>query len=286
MVLEINSNQPLFGVQSNSPINSVQNPIQPNKIGTKNSVDLSIKPDTLSLSGDIKKYANKEAIAEMINLNPEIAKIMKKYDIPLQINMKNIEDLTAGHLQDTKKITKGIADNLPEQMKSSVNLLAIQKAAGLHDFGKVLIPASIVEKRGQLSEKETEIMQQHAILGYELLKTTDLDKKTLELIKYHHQNGQKTGYPACDDLFVSDINNQILYTADIYSALTEKRSYKEAMTKNQALAILHKEMKEGKIHPYVFKALVDYTNKEDNNLIKLNSQRQINNLEPVNSLSA
>lgn len=284
MVLEINSNQPLFGVQSNYSIN----PIQPRNVDVRSgvsNVNLEQKPDKLSLSTNVQKYATKEVIIEMINANPEIANIMQKNGIPLQINMKNLDDLMKHHLQDTKNIVNGIVENLPGEIRKGVNITSLQKAAALHDFGKVLIPNSIISKKGKLDEKESEIMQQHSILGYELLKTTDLDNKTLELIKYHHQNAQKTGYPKVNDIFVSDVNSQILYAADIYSALTEERPYKEAMNKNQALGIIHKDMKDGKIHPYVFKALVDYANKQDN-LAKLDSQRQISNLKPVNSLSA
>lgn len=285
MVLEINSNQPLFGVQSNYSINPIQNPIQPRKPDANNYVNLEQKPDKINLSSNVQKYATKESIVAMIKANPEIINILKKQGIPIQINMKNLDDLMANHLQDTKTIARGITDNLPAEMQKGVNILSLQKAAALHDFGKVLIPTSIMAKKDKLNEKEAEIMQQHSILGYELLKTTDLDNQTLNLIKYHHQNAQKTGYPAVDDVFVSDINSQILYAADIYSALIEQRPYKQAMTKNQALSIIHKDMKEGKIHPYVFKALVDFANKEDN-LVKLDPQRQVSNLKPVNSLSA
>ena len=105
-------------------------------------------------------------------------------------------------------------------------------------------------------------MQHHAILGYEMLKTTDLDNETLKLIENHHQNAQKTGYPQVEENFVADLNAQILSAADMYTALREKRAYKPAMGKNEALAIIHKDMKDGKIHPLVFKALVDYANRE------------------------
>lgn len=68
-------------------------------------------------------------------------------------------------------------------------------AAYLHDIGKVLIPVNILNKAGKLDERETEIMHKHSELGYELLKSTDIDKKTLNLIRNHHQNAKKTGYP-------------------------------------------------------------------------------------------
>jgi HD-GYP domain-containing protein (c-di-GMP phosphodiesterase class II) len=47
-------------------------------------------------------------------------------------------------------------------------------------------------------------------------------------------------------------------TADKYSALIEKRSYKEALNPKEALTIIYQDVKEGKLHPFVFRALVDY----------------------------
>ena len=58
--------------------------------------------------------------------------------------------------------------------------------------------------------------------------------------------------------FYADINQQIVSAADKYSALLEQRVYKEPMTKQQAIAIMYKDVKEGNLHPFVFKALADY----------------------------
>ena len=60
--------------------------------------------------------------------------------------------------------------------------------------------------------------------------------------------------------FRADLNLQILTMADKYSALTEKRSYKEAFTPKEALTIIYQDVKDGKLHPFVFKALVNYAN--------------------------
>ena len=281
MGLEISSNQlPKVGVQSNGIMNVLQN-----YLASQKTVTPTIKSDYININTDLYKYINENAISEMIKVNAEIKRIMEEFKLPIKINMNILHDLIKNHLPQTKKATVGITNNLPKEFKSKVNLKALQKASILHDCGKALIPEHIINKQGKLTPKEREIMEKHAILSYEILKNTDLDEETLNLIRNHHQNAQKTGYPEVDDHFVADINLQILLTADIYSALREKRPYKPKLTKNQALTILHKDMKQGKIHPYVFKALVDYANKEDN-LIELDSQWQVSHLKSVNSLSA
>ena len=107
-------------------------------------------------------------------------------------------------------------------------------------------------------------MHKHSELSYEILKNTNLDKKTLNLIRNHHQNAKKSGYPFVTQDFMADLNLQILSMADKYSALTEKRPYKEAFTPQQALTIIYADVKDGKLHPFVFKALTNYVNKTSN----------------------
>ena len=101
-------------------------------------------------------------------------------------------------------------------------------------------------------------MHRHSELGYELLKNTDIDTRTLHLVKYHHQNTNRTGYPDAPKDFFADINQQIVTAADKYSALLETRVYKNSMTKQQALGIMYKDVTNGTLHPFVFKALSDY----------------------------
>lgn len=269
MGLEVSAEKTLL---SNTQIDEVQAEVKPSNFFI-NPIQRGQKPkipvvfvddsDQVDASLHLYKYINEEAIVRMIKANPKIIKMLNEAQIPLRINMDILNELKKEHLQETKKVVMGIVKALPKSFKSAVNLKTLKTAAILHDFGKVLIPTSILKKEGRLDEKEFFIMQKHADLGYELLKSTDLSEEVLELIRNHHQNGQKTGYPCVEENFVSDINGQILATADMYTALREKRSYKEELGKNKALSIIHQQMKQGKIHPFVFKALVDYANSEE-----------------------
>ena len=73
-------------------------------------------------------------------------------------------------------------------MKKEVSLPHLQEAAMLHDYVKVLIPDNVLNKVSRLDNQEREIMNLHSELGYEILKNTDIDTRTLHLSKYHHQN--------------------------------------------------------------------------------------------------
>lgn len=225
----------------------------------------TLPEDTFQRTG-IDRYTTENAIKKMIVANPKIKNMMKDVNAPLTLNMEELRDLLKNHASDTKNITMGIADNLPFSLKNKVNTKSLQEAAYLHDIGKVLIPKEILNKTNRLDEKETEIMHRHSELGYELLKTTDIDTRTLNLIRNHHQNAKKTGYPWVGQDFNADINLQILSIADKYSALTEKRTYKEPLTSKQALTIIYRDVQEGKLHPFVFKALVNYAQANDSKI--------------------
>ena len=164
-----------------------------------------------------------------------------------------------------KEIFRGKTDvyiNFETMAEDDVNIKfnqALADAAYLHDLGKVFIPKEILDKNGKLSPEEQKIMHTHSELGYELLKTTNLDEKMLNLIRNHHQNPLKTGYPSVNQNFFADLNLQILSLADKYSALTERRAYKAPMSRETALAILYDDVKNGVTNPIIYNSLVKYT---------------------------
>lgn len=205
------------------------------------------------------KLSSKAEIELSINTNPKIKQILSEHNIPLEINIKELENLKQGHLKTTRLIAAQIYSSLPNEVKKEINLAELQEAAMLHDYGKILIPDSILNKKGKLTPEEKEIMELHSELSYELLKNKGISEKTLNLIKYHHQNPIKTGYPKADKDFDYGIDSQILSAADKYTALREKRSYKNPMGKYEALEIIAKDVNDGLISQDVFTALTKIT---------------------------
>lgn len=202
------------------------------------------------------KLATKEQIEETINSNPRIKEILAEHNLPVKINLEELNKLKLGHLNDTRVVAAKIYSSLPEELKKNSNLAHIQEAAMLHDFGKVLIPNSILSKAGKLNPEELSIMKLHSELSYELLKNKGLSDDTLNLIKYHHQNLNGNGYPAKNDGYKYGIENEIISVADKYSALREKRSYKNPLGKYEALEIIAKEVNKGNISQNVYTALL------------------------------
>ena len=187
--------------------------------------------------------------------NPKIRALMDKYDLPLKVNTRELEKLQQGHLKNTRLTAVKIYSNLSPHIRKDINLQQLQEAAMMHDYGKILIPDNILNKQGELNEREREIMNLHSELGYELLKNRELSDETLNLIKYHHQNPQNNGYPAVGTNYEHSLEAQILNAADEYTALREERSYKKALSREEALEIIRRQADSGLISKDVYSAL-------------------------------
>lgn len=194
-------------------------------------------------------------IKGMIAQNPQIKNILAQNNIPLALNMKELYELREKHCKQTMETAVEIAKNLPPALRQQVNMANLKDAAILHDFGKVLIPAQILNKPASLTEQEAKIMNLHSELGFQLLQTILPNGEVLRLIRNHHNN---------DNL---DVNQQILNLADKYSALTEQRVYKPALTPKQALTVLFGEVKRGEVDKYVFNALVQSVKQQESSQI-------------------
>lgn len=203
-----------------------------------------------------EQFGTKEQIEATIKKNPRIQQLLAEHKIPAKINLDALEDLKNGHMKSTRIVATQIYSSLPAELKSKVDLPSLQEAAILHDYGKVLIPDSVLNKRGKLDYDERKIMELHSELSYELLKDKGLSEKTLNLIKYHHQNLNGTGYPAKTSKYDYDIDTEILTVADKYSALREKRCYKNPLAKYEALEVIAKDVNEGNLSQDVYTALI------------------------------
>lgn len=246
-----------FNAVNNLGVNNLRSTQRVNQNPYMNFGQTGLDRDTFEYKSDsLGRYTTEANLTEMMKRNPRIRQILRENGMQGDLNMENLRALLAGHAKDTQKIAKSITEHLPVALKYNVNEKALDDACYLHDLGKVLIPDEILNKPARLTPEEEKIMHTHSELSYELLKHSGIDARTLDLIKYHHQNPLGNGYPQAKPDFNADINLQILSAADKFSALTEKRPYKEPITAERALGIMYKDVKEGKMHPFVFKALV------------------------------
>jgi putative nucleotidyltransferase with HDIG domain len=112
----------------------------------------------------------------------------------------------------------------------------------LHDVGKLMIPAEVLNKPGKLSDEEWALMRSHTVAGIEMLSGIEFPWDVRPIVLSHHERWDGRGYP--NGLKGEEIPfvARILCIADVYDALTSVRSYKRAMTHDEAMVILRKDV--------------------------------------------
>jgi putative two-component system response regulator len=112
----------------------------------------------------------------------------------------------------------------------------IRAAAALHDVGKIRIPREILDKPGELTAREFDIVKTHTTIGAEMLKDIKggLGKMARTICELHHENYDGTGYfgKYTDEL---PIYIQFVRIADTFTALVSQRAYKAAWPPKEAI---------------------------------------------------
>jgi len=134
---------------------------------------------------------------------------------------------------------------------------ALRIASMLHDIGKVEIPDYILQKTGQLTESELEVMKRHTWVGARLFFpiSSFVDQITYEVTLRHHENWDGTGYPGYVDVSTGKplkinpttgralglkegeipLSARIVSIADVYDVLSSRRVHKDAWKEDAVL---------------------------------------------------
>lgn len=112
-------------------------------------------------------------------------------------------------------------------------------AGVVHDIGKIHVPQHILDKPGRLNRAEFNVVKRHPFIGYQILRQNEeFDAVILDAALHHHERLDGSGYP--DGLRGGQISNvaALAAIADVFSALTEKRPYKEELSNEEAYDLM------------------------------------------------
>ena len=160
---------------------------------------------------------------------------------------------TGNHLERIRHFSRLLAEELAQMENNpfKINTLYIENiflTSPLHDIGKVGIPDSILLKPARLTAEERQAMTEHCRIGYNTLHDalekyphTDYLQMGAEIALHHHEKFDGRGYP--EQLKGNDIPlaARIVALADVYDALTSKRTYKDPYSHDTAREMIRAE---------------------------------------------
>lgn len=177
---------------------------------------------------------------------------------PLITTIELRDAYTQGHAQRVAQYAKEFAAYIGLDAKTQND---IYLAGLLHDIGKVGIPDTLLLKPTKLTKKEYEIIQLHSTLSGEIVSTMPKYAYLTDIVKYHHENWDGTGYPEGLKGEAIPLESRILALADVFDALTTRRIYRPALSIEQTISILEKMQQSQKFDPNLFGPFLKFIKK-------------------------
>jgi diguanylate cyclase (GGDEF)-like protein/PAS domain S-box-containing protein len=158
----------------------------------------------------------------------------------IELILRRLDDIDHGQTQHSRRVVD-ISTRIGQLMAlDEKSLRDLEKTARIHDIGKIAVDQKILCKPKGLSAQEFEEMKRHAEIGYQMLKTVDDFVGVAEYVLFHHERWDGSGYPkglAGEEI---PLIARIIAVAESYDAMTEEKPYRQALSRDQALAELDK----------------------------------------------
>lgn len=201
------------------------------------------------------------------NLEKQLTKSVSKEGSTPQEMLYSVADMLAKsynpkHTKGTTKSKVQLATKLAKLFNlPSEDIDKLRIATLLYDVGNLMIPQEVLQKKEPLTEAEKEEIKKHPVIAArEILKPISEIQDIIPIIEHHHENWDGTGYPgnvAGNDI---PLSSQIILIIDAYFALTEPRSYRDALTPKEAIELINKDANK-KWNPELVKEFVNFIEK-------------------------
>lgn len=140
---------------------------------------------------------------------------------------------------------------LSEEQTRSMGLAGL-----LHDLGKAMVPTTILNKPGKLTNAEFQVVKSHPVQGYNMLVNNQgVDANVLDVVLHHHEKIDGSGYPDRQKGDGISLFAKMGAICDVYDAITSNRSYKKGWDPAEALKKMA-EWTHSHLDPQIFQAFV------------------------------
>lgn len=149
------------------------------------------------------------------------------------------DSYTEGHSKRVSEYAYMLAKSLDLDLQE---IEWIRLAASMHDIGKIGIPESILCKPDKLTKEEFEVMKKHPVIGARILNPIKPLEKVANLVLYHHEYWDGSGYPNKLSKNEIPLGARIVCIVDAFQAMTSNRPYRATLPQEEAI----KRLRDGK----------------------------------------
>jgi len=178
-------------------------------------------------------------IANSAGIGMENARLLKELHKTYVSTLKTMVSIieakdayTRGHTERVASYAMAIAKQLT---LSEEMMRRIMFGALLHDIGKLGVVDSIIHKKGKLDEREWEALKIHPSLGSDIVEKMEFLTGVSEIVRHHHESWDGRGYPDGVRAREIPLGARVVAVADAFDAMTTDRSYRRALSTEQAI---------------------------------------------------
>ena len=207
-------------------------------------------------NGDLKDRTLLTALGMVMGLILDNIRLYDhEYQSVLQILCEALDvrdQATEGHSRRVADLSVVVARELGINRD---RLKDLERAAILHDIGKIVVTDAVLSKPGPLTEAEWKEMKRHPVVGFDMVRNVPLLRQAADIIYAHHEHFDGTGYP--NGLLGEEIplGARIFAVVDAYDAITSDRPYRRARPHEYALEEI-KRSAGGQFDPQVVEAFL------------------------------
>ncbi len=183
-------------------------------------------------------YARMDALGKIAQVERRNSRLEQRFlEIAKQWgdSIEGADPDTQGHCERVADLACALAQRAGIDSR---DMFWFRLGALLHDVGKIIVPAEVLNKPGALTPDEWTLMKRHPEAGLELVAAIDFPGDVRAMIRSHHERWDGMGYP---DGLVGDstpLTARILCIADVYDALTSARPYRTALPRSKGIEIM------------------------------------------------
>jgi diguanylate cyclase (GGDEF)-like protein len=218
-------------IQAEKLIDEIRKRCQSEKIG---AVDISIS------FGWAAKVDEEEDIHEVFNKAENYMYKKKLYEGPsmrgrtISAIVNTLHEKNLREAMHSKRVSKYCVEFAKILKLSHREIKEMETAGLMHDIGKIAVDEAVLNKPGKLDEEEYEEIKKHPEIGYRILSTVNDMADMAEIAFSHHEKWDGTGYPRGLKGKEIPYNARMVAIVDAFDAMTSERTYKKAMTEEEA----------------------------------------------------